>query len=84
MLAACGSKAPPAMPQQPVEVKAVTVEPSSTITYADKVGEVRGSQEVSTQAAGTTSVPFTRPRFSHTSPNAIICRGVISISLPPK
>ena len=30
----------------PVEVKAVTVEPSSTITYADKVGEVRGSQEV--------------------------------------
>ena len=50
MLAACGSKAPPAMPQMAVEVKAVTVEPSSTITYADKVGEVRGSQEVDLRA----------------------------------
>ena len=45
-LVGCGRKAPPAMPQMAVEVKAVTVEPSSTITYADKVGEVRGSQEV--------------------------------------
>ncbi|MGL6224553.1 MAG: efflux RND transporter periplasmic adaptor subunit, partial [Steroidobacteraceae bacterium] len=31
-------------------VKAITVEPSSTITYADKVGEVRGSQEVDLRA----------------------------------
>ncbi len=38
------------MPQMAVEVKAVTVEPSSTITYADKVGEVRGSQEVDLRA----------------------------------
>ena len=50
ILAACGSKTPPAMPQMAVEVKAVTVEPSSTITYADKVGEVRGSQEVDLRA----------------------------------
>ena len=50
VLAACGSKTQPAMPQMAVEVKAVTVEPSSTITYADKVGEVRGSQEVDLRA----------------------------------
>jgi membrane fusion protein (multidrug efflux system) len=50
VLAACGSKAPPAPAQVPVEVKVVTVEPSSTITYADKVGEVRGSQEVDLRA----------------------------------
>ncbi|MGL6224646.1 MAG: efflux RND transporter periplasmic adaptor subunit, partial [Steroidobacteraceae bacterium] len=49
-LPACGNKAPPAMAQAPVEVKAITVEPSSTITYADKVGEVRGSQEVDLRA----------------------------------
>jgi membrane fusion protein (multidrug efflux system) len=49
-LGGCGKKAPPAMPQMAVEVKAVTVEPSSTITYADKVGEVRGSQEVDLRA----------------------------------
>ena len=49
-LGGCGEKAPPAMPQMAVEVKAVTVEPSSTITYADKVGEVRGSQEVDLRA----------------------------------
>jgi membrane fusion protein (multidrug efflux system) len=50
VLTACGSKtpAPPAPPL--VEVKVVTVEPSSTITYADKVGEVRGSQEVDLRA----------------------------------
>ena len=34
----------------PVEVKAVTVEPSRTIAYTDKVGEVRGSQEVDLRA----------------------------------
>lgn len=34
----------------PVEVKALTVQPSSTIAYADKVGEVRGSQEVDLRA----------------------------------
>jgi membrane fusion protein (multidrug efflux system) len=49
-LPACGNKAPPAMAQAPVEVKVITVEPSSTITYADKVGEVRGSQEVDLRA----------------------------------
>jgi membrane fusion protein (multidrug efflux system) len=35
---------PPAAP--PVEVKAITVAPSDTVMYADKVGEVKGSQEV--------------------------------------
>jgi membrane fusion protein (multidrug efflux system) len=49
-LPACGNKAPPAMTQAPVEVKVITVEPSSTITYADKVGEVRGSQQVDLRA----------------------------------
>ena len=34
----------------PVEVKAIIVEPSATETYADKVGEVRGSQEVDLRA----------------------------------
>jgi membrane fusion protein (multidrug efflux system) len=49
-LAACGQKQAGGMPQVPVEVKAITVAPSSTITYADKVGEVRGSQEVDLRA----------------------------------
>jgi membrane fusion protein (multidrug efflux system) len=49
-LPACGNKTPPAMAPAPVEVKVITVEPSSTITYADKVGEVRGSQEVDLRA----------------------------------
>jgi membrane fusion protein (multidrug efflux system) len=49
-VAACGQKQAGGMPQMPVEVKAITVEPSSTITYADKVGEVRGSQEVDLRA----------------------------------
>jgi membrane fusion protein, multidrug efflux system len=49
-LSACGNKAPPAMAHAPVEVKVITVEPSSTITYADKVGEVRGSQQVDLRA----------------------------------
>ena len=50
VLPACGNKAPPAMTHAPVEVKVITVEPSSTITYADKVGEVRGSQQVDLRA----------------------------------
>lgn len=49
-LGACGQKQAGGMPPLPVEVKAVTVEPSSTVTYADKVGEVRGSQEVDLRA----------------------------------
>jgi len=49
-LAACGQKQPAGMPQMPAEVKALTVQPSSTIAYADKVGEVRGSQEVDLRA----------------------------------
>jgi membrane fusion protein (multidrug efflux system) len=36
--------APP--PSGPVQVKAVAVRPSSTVMYTDKVGEVKGSQEV--------------------------------------
>lgn len=50
MLAGCGGQAPEAPPPAPVEVKAVTVEPSRTIAYTDKVGEVRGSQEVDLRA----------------------------------
>jgi membrane fusion protein (multidrug efflux system) len=49
-LAGCTPKGPAAPPQAPVEVKALTLEPSSTIAYADKVGEVRGSQEVELRA----------------------------------
>jgi len=50
VLSGCGQKQAGGMPQMSVEVKAVTVAPSSTITYADKVGEVRGSQEVDLRA----------------------------------
>jgi membrane fusion protein (multidrug efflux system) len=46
---ACGQK-PAGPPQIPVEVKAITVQPSSTVTYADKVGEVHGSKEVDLRA----------------------------------
>ena len=45
-LVGCGRKAPTAMAQAPVEVKVITVEASPTVMYADKVGEVKGSQEV--------------------------------------
>ena len=48
-LAACGKQAGPgAMP--PVEVKAITVHPGPAQIYAEKVGEVRGSQEVELRA----------------------------------
>jgi membrane fusion protein (multidrug efflux system) len=50
VVTACGKTAAPPPAQPPVEVKVVTVEPSSTITYADKVGEVRGSQQVDLRA----------------------------------
>jgi membrane fusion protein (multidrug efflux system) len=50
VVTACGKTAAPPQAQPPVEVKVVTVEPSSTITYADKVGEVRGSQQVDLRA----------------------------------
>src|SRR4030042_1796956 len=42
----CGKKAPPVTPQAAVEVKVITAEASPTVMYADKVGEVKGSQEV--------------------------------------
>lgn len=48
-LAACGKKpAGPATP--PAEVKVITVQATDTALYADKVGEVRGSQEVTLRA----------------------------------
>jgi membrane fusion protein (multidrug efflux system) len=46
----CARQQDAAPPAPPVEVKAVTVQPSATETYADKVGEVRGSQEVDLRA----------------------------------
>jgi membrane fusion protein, multidrug efflux system len=46
----CGEKPNVGAPPSAYEVKAVTVEPSNTITHADKVGEVRGSQEVELRA----------------------------------
>jgi len=49
-LSGCGQEQAGGMPQMPVEVKAVTVMPSTTIAYSDKVGEVRGSQEVDLRA----------------------------------
>ena len=48
-LAAC-SKQDPAQQMPPVEVKAITVAPSEAQLYIDKVGEVRGSQEVDLRA----------------------------------
>lgn len=53
LVVACSGERATPPPQQPVEVKAVTVEPSSTITHADKVGEVRGSREVDLRARVT-------------------------------
>src|SRR5262245_48482766 len=48
-LSGCGKQtAPGAMP--PVEVKAIAVTLGPTQLYADKVGEVRGSQEVDLRA----------------------------------
>jgi membrane fusion protein, multidrug efflux system len=45
-VAGCMKKPPAVPPAAPVEVKAITVEASPTVMYADKVGEVKGSQEV--------------------------------------
>ncbi len=42
----CSRNAAEAPAAAPVEVKAITAEASPTVMYADKVGEVRGSQEV--------------------------------------
>lgn len=44
--AACMKGPPTAPPAAPVEVKAITVAASPTVMYSDKVGEVKGSQEV--------------------------------------
>ena len=44
--AGCAKKPPTAPAAAPVEVKAITVAASPTVMYADKVGEVKGSQEV--------------------------------------
>ena len=46
LAAGCGQGSPDMPQAAPVQVKAITVEPSSTVMYADKVGGVRGSQEV--------------------------------------
>lgn len=46
----CGKKPDVGAPPSAFEVKAITVAPSTTITHADKVGEVRGSQEVELRA----------------------------------
>ena len=46
---ACG-KQDPAQQMQPVEVKAIAVAPAEAQLYIDKVGEVRGSQEVDLRA----------------------------------
>jgi membrane fusion protein (multidrug efflux system) len=43
---ACMKKPPAAPAAAPVEVKAITAEASPTVMYSDKVGEVKGSQEV--------------------------------------
>lgn len=50
LAAGCGEKPNVGAPPAAFEVKAITVQPSSTITHADKVGEVRGSQEVDLRA----------------------------------
>jgi len=46
----CSREPPAAPPAAPVEVKAITVEPSATELYADKVGEIKGSQVVEIRA----------------------------------
>jgi membrane fusion protein (multidrug efflux system) len=45
-LAGCTKKPPVAPPAAPVEVKAITSQASPTVMYSDKVGEVKGSQQV--------------------------------------
>jgi membrane fusion protein (multidrug efflux system) len=63
----------------PVEVKAITVEPSSTISYADKVGEVRGSQEVDLRARVTGILLAT-----HFQDGAIVAEGQKLFSIDPR
>lgn len=78
-MAGCARQGPAAMPQAPVEVKALTVEPSSTIAYADKVGEVRGSQEVELRAR-VSGVLLAK----HFDDGALIEEGQLLFSIDPR
>jgi membrane fusion protein (multidrug efflux system) len=78
-LTGCGQKPAAGMPQVPVEVKAVTVEPSSTITYADKVGEVRGSQEVDLRARVTGIL-----QAKHFDDGALVQKDQLLFSIDPR
>jgi membrane fusion protein (multidrug efflux system) len=60
-------------------VKAITVEPSSTISYADKVGEVRGSQEVDLRARVTGILLAT-----HFQDGAVVEEGQKLFSIDPR
>jgi membrane fusion protein, multidrug efflux system len=72
-----GPEGPPPVPA--VEVKAVTVAPSTTITYADKVGEVRGSQEVDLRAR-VGGVLVAR----HVQDGALVQPGQLLFSIDPR
>ena len=78
-LAACGKKPEGGMPQAPVEVKVITVEPSSTITYADKVGEVRGSQEVDLRSRVNGILLAT-----HFQDGSVVEKGQLLFSIDPR
>lgn len=78
-LTGCGPKQTGGPPQMPVEVKAITVEPSSTISYADKVGEVRGSQEVDLRARVTGILLAT-----HFQDGAVVEEGQKLFSIDPR
>lgn len=78
-LTGCGPKQAGGPPQLPVEVKAITVEPSSTISYADKVGEVRGSQEVDLRARVTGILLAT-----HFQDGAVVEEGQKLFSIDPR
>jgi membrane fusion protein (multidrug efflux system) len=77
--AACGARAPGGAAPAPIAVKAIRVVPSTTITYADKVGEVRGSSEVELRARVTGVLLQT-----HFNDGALVESGQLLFSIDPR
>ena len=79
LAAGCGGKPDVGAPPAAFEVKAITVEPSSTITHADKVGEVRGSQEVELRAR-VSGILLAK----HFEDGALVNEGQLLFSIDPR
>ena len=77
--AGCGQK-PQGLPTGgPVEVKAITAAASETVMYADKVGEVKGSQEVDIRSM-VSGILLKK----HFEDGALVAKGQLLYSIDPR